>query len=186
MAKVLVPLATGFEELEAITVIDLLRRAGFDVTSAGLDDQPVRASRGNVVIPDTSIDQVMDQRFDLIVLPGGLPGADNLRDNPQVQILLKQQHARGGDLAAICAAPRALAAAGVLDGKTVTCYPGALDDLPVASFNITSQAVEIADNVVTSRGPGTAMEFALALIERLGGTELRERIYSQLSIATPG
>ena len=92
MVSVLVPIAKGFEELEAITIIDLLRRANFNVTTAGLDDQPVRASRDNVLIPDTSIDKVMQDQFDLIVLPGGLPGADNLRDDPNVQQLIKRQH----------------------------------------------------------------------------------------------
>ena len=133
MAKVLVPLAEGFEELEAITIIDLLRRAGFEVISAGLDTQPVRASRDNVIIPDTSIDQVMEQQFDLIVLPGGLPGADNLCDNENVQTLIKRQHKNNKLIGAICAAPRALAAADILKGKTITCYPGALDKIDMFS-----------------------------------------------------
>ena len=180
MAKVLVPLAEGFEELEAITVIDLLRRAGFDVTSAGLDEGPVTASRGSVLIPDTSIDQVIDQDFDLIVLPGGLPGANNLRADHRIQRLVQSQNERGATIGAICAAPRALESSGVLHGKTITCYPGALDDLKSEAFSITANAVEIDGNLVTSRGPGTAMDFALTLIERLGGKPLADKISAQL------
>ena len=180
MAKVLVPLAEGFEELEAITVIDLLRRAGFDVTSAGLDEGPVTASRGNVLIPDASIDQVINREFDLIVLPGGLPGANNLRADQRIKSLVQRQNERGGTLGAICAAPRALEASGVLNGKTVTCYPGALDDLKSGAFSITTNAVEIDGNLVTSRGPGTAMDFALTLIEHLGGKSLRDKITAQM------
>lgn len=180
MAKVLVPLATGFEELEAITIIDLLRRAGFDVITAGLDDQPVRASRNNVMIPDTSISAVMEEQFDLIVLPGGLPGADNLRDDANVQALLKRQSQQGKKLGAICAAPRALAQAGVIQNKTITCYPGALDIIDEQDFAISGNAVEIDGNVITSRGPGTAMDFALELIQQLGGQELKQTIEAQL------
>jgi len=180
MAKVLVPLAEGFEELEAITIIDLLRRAGFDVITAGLDEQPVRASRNNVIIPDTSIDKVMQDEFDLIVLPGGLPGADNLRDNEQIQVLLKRQHQLGKNIGAICAAPRALASAGVLTGKTITCFPGALDQLVNTDFNISSNNIEIDGNIATSRGPGTAMDFALQLIELLADKPLREKIAAQM------
>lgn len=180
MAKVLVPLATGFEELEAITIIDLLRRAGFNVITAGLDDQPVRASRDNVLIPDTSIDKVMDGEFDLIVLPGGLPGADNLARDANVQSMLKRHAEKGGKLGAICAAPRALAEAGVLEGKTITCYPGALDHLDNKPFLVSGNAVESDGNVVTSRGPGTAMDFALELIQQLGGQKLKETIATQM------
>jgi len=180
MAKVLVPLAAGFEELEAITIIDLLRRAGFQVITAGMDDQPVTASRKTVIIPDTSIDRVQNEDFDLIVLPGGLPGADNLRDNPMVLALLKKQHQAGKHIGAICAAPRALAAAGVINGKTVTCFPGALDQVDSSNFNISGQKVEIDGNIVTSRGPGTAMDFALELIELMDSRELREQITVQM------
>lgn len=180
MAKILVPLADGFEELEAITIIDLLRRAGFEVISAGMDDQPVTASRKNVIVPDTSIDKVMNEDFDLIVLPGGLPGANNLRDNPNVQLLLQQQHAKGKTVGAICAAPRALAASGILQGKVITCYPGTLDEVDCSAFSITTNAVEIDGNIITSRGPGTAMDFALTLIERLGGKTLRDDVAAKL------
>ena len=180
MAKVLVPLAEGFEELEAITVIDLLRRAGFEVITAGLDDQPVRASRQNLLIPDTSIDKVINDQFDLIFLPGGLPGADNLCDNELVQQLIKKQHHQNKKIAAICAAPKALAAAGILAGKKITCYPGALDQTDSNDFEIATTALEIDEHITTSRGPGTAMDLALSLIEQLGNKQLRDTVSAQM------
>lgn len=180
MAKVLVPLAEGFEELEAITVIDLLRRAGFDVITAGLNDDPVRASRKTIHIPDTNINKIMNDTFDLIVLPGGLPGADNLRDDARVQSLIKQQHQMNKPIAAICAAPKALAAAGILAGKTITCYPGALEQVEHSNVEITHEKIKIDGNIVTSRGPGTAMDFALTLIELLSDKTLRDTVESQM------
>ncbi len=180
MSHVLVPLAQGCEELEAITITDLLVRAGITVTTCGLDEQPVKASRGITIIPDTSIDKVLNQSFDLIVLPGGLPGADHLRDNAQIQTLLKKQAADSKYIAAICAAPKALAQAGVLEGKNATSFPGVLAALNNPNINITENAVEIDGNVVTSRSAGTAMEFALSLIELLEGKIKREEINQQL------
>ncbi len=180
MSHVLVPLAQGCEELEAITITDLLVRAGITVTTCGLDEQPVKASRGITIIPDTSIDKVLNQSFDLIVLPGGLPGADHLRDNAQIQTLLKKQSADNKYIAAICAAPKALAQAGVLEGKKATSFPGVLAALNNPNINITENAVEIDGNVVTSRSAGTAMEFALSLIELLEGKIKREEVNQQL------
>jgi 4-methyl-5(b-hydroxyethyl)-thiazole monophosphate biosynthesis len=180
MLHVLVPLAQGCEELEAITITDLLVRAGISVTTCGLDERPVKASRGTTIIPDTSINDVMTETFDLIVLPGGLPGADHLRDNAQLQTLMKKQAEENKYLAAICAAPKALAQAGLLDGKTATSYPGVLEALDNKNISISSSAVEIDGNIVTSRGPGTAMEFALTLIELLEGKEKRDEVNRQL------
>ena len=180
MSHVLVPLAQGCEELEAITITDLLVRAGIDVTTCGLDDRPVKASRGTIIIPDTTIDKVMEQSFDLIVLPGGLPGADHLRDNAAVQTLISKQAEKGGYLAAICAAPKALAQAGVLDGRTATAYPGTLQALENDQITMSDEAVEVDGNVITSRGPGTAMDFALTLIEQLSGVEKRNEVEAQL------
>ena len=180
MSHVLVPLAQGCEELEAITITDLLVRAGVTVTTCGLDEQPVKASRGITIIPDTTIDKVVNDSFDLIVLPGGLPGADHLRDNAQLQTLIKKQAADNKYLAAICAAPKALAQAGVLEGKTATSFPGVLAALGNASITISENAVEIDGNIVTSRSAGTAMEFALSLIELLEGKETREEVNKHL------
>jgi 4-methyl-5(b-hydroxyethyl)-thiazole monophosphate biosynthesis len=175
-----VPLAQGCEELEAITITDLLVRAGIEVTTAGLDDKPVTASRGTTIIPDTSIDAIADQSFDLIVLPGGLPGADHLRDNNNLQRLLKDHAAKGKHIGAICAAPKALAAAGLLQGKKATAYPGVLEALGNDQIDVTDTAIEIDGNIITSRGPGTAMDFALTLIELLEGSTRREEVNKQL------
>lgn len=180
MSHVLVPLAQGCEELEAITITDLLVRAGINVTTCGLDDRPVKASRGMTLVPDTSIDQVCEQTFDLIVLPGGLPGADHLRDNATLQTMLKKHAANDKYVAAICAAPKALAQAGLLDGKTATSYPGVLASLDNTAITISDGAIEIDGKVVTSRGPGTAMDFALTLIELLEGDKKRYEVNQQL------
>ena len=181
MSHVLVPLAQGCEELEAITITDLLRRAGIEVTTCGLDDQPVKASRGTTIIPDTSIDKVKNLSYDLIVLPGGLPGSDHLRDNEQIQSLIKKQVSENKYMAAICAAPKALAEAGVLAGKTATGFPGVLAALSNDNITISESAVQIDGNIVTSRSAGTAMEFALTLIELLEGKEKRHEVYKQLA-----
>ncbi|MGB5277435.1 MAG: DJ-1 family glyoxalase III [Gammaproteobacteria bacterium] len=180
MSRALVPLAQGCEELEAITITDLLVRAGIEVTTAGLDHKPVKASRGVTIVPDTSIDAVRDQTFDLIVLPGGLPGADHLRDNEGLLTLLKKHAGEGGYVGAICAAPKALAAAGLLDGKKATAYPGVLEALGDQHIHIKESAIEIDGNIITSRGPGTAMDFALTLIELLEGSAKRDEINNQL------
>lgn len=180
MANILVPLAQGCEELEAITIIDLMRRAGFNVVTASLDEQPVRASRGTVILADTTIDKAIKQDFDMIVLPGGLPGADHLRDDARVQQKLKEMAAQDRYVAAICAAPRALAQAGLLNGKKATSYPGSLEGAPTEAMQYLEAPVVIDGKLVTSRGPGTAMDFALALIELLGGKEKRNQVETPL------
>ncbi len=177
---VLVPLAQGCEELEAVTIIDLLRRAGITVISAGLDAQPVKASRGTVLIPDVILDMILDQDFDMIVLPGGQPGADHLRDDPRIQQKLKSQASENKYVAAICAAPRALAQAGLLDGRRATSFPGALEGGPAENVDYRTDPVVIDGKVVTSRGPGTAMDFTLALIELLLGKDARDKVEKPL------
>jgi 4-methyl-5(b-hydroxyethyl)-thiazole monophosphate biosynthesis len=176
MTRVLVPLAQGCEELEAITITDLLVRAGITVVTAGLDNEPVRASRGITIIPDTDLDTALHQDFDMIVLPGGLPGADHLNNDPRIQQLIKTMASANKYIAAICAAPRVLAHAGLLDGRRATAYPGTLEKLSLPDTLLMPDAVVCDDNIITSRGPGTAMDFTLTLIEILAGMETRNQV----------
>ena len=177
MPKVLVPLAPGCEELEAVTIIDLLRRGKIEVVVAGLTMEPVKASRGVVLVPDMTLEAAakMDD-YDAIVLPGGLPGADNLADSPLLMKLVKEMHAEGKYVGAICAAPRVLAKVGILAGKTVTAYPGFLDGGQFPDLTCTGGAVECDGRIITSRGPGTAMDFALTLIGLLASERIRKTV----------
>ncbi len=178
--RVLVPLAAGFEELEAVTIIDLLRRAGVEVIAASLtDDLLVKASRGVVIQADAILSSVVDAPFDLIVLPGGMPGSKHLHDDTRIISLLQRHYAAGGWVAAICAAPMVLLKAGLLDGQSVTAYPGVLSATDVR-FKYVGSAVEIAERVITSRGPGTAMDFSLQLIQLLMGQQQTDQVASAL------
>jgi protein deglycase len=176
MARVLVPLAQGCEELEAVTITDLLTRGGVEVVTAGLDGRPVKASRGMTLLPETTIDTVMEQDFDMIVLPGGLPGADHLNDDPRIHRLLERLSAEGKYTAAICAAPKVLATAGLLDGRKATSYPGALAGMDLPRVDVQLERVVRDDKVITSQGPGTAMDFALELVELLVGKTKRDEV----------
>ena len=179
MTKVLVPLAPGCEELEAVTVVDILRRAGIEVITAGLVPGPVRASRGVVLVPDALLEEVLHDEFDMIVLPGGMPGSEHLKNDARIIALLSRMAAVGHFTTAICAAPMALHAAGLLEGKRVTSFPGVLDELP-GSHRYLNDAVVVDGKIVTSRGPGTAMDFALTLVELLVGKVKRDRVEAQL------
>lgn len=181
MPKVLVALAQGCEELEAVTIIDLLRRANIEVVTAGLNAEPVVCSRRVVLVADTTMEKAAEiDDFDAIVLPGGLPGADNLADSPLVVASLKRFSAEGKYVCAICAAPRVLAKAGLLRGKRVTAYPGFVDGGQFPDVQYSGGAVEVDGKIVTSRGPGTAMDFALTLIELLSGPGTRKTVEAGL------
>jgi 4-methyl-5(b-hydroxyethyl)-thiazole monophosphate biosynthesis len=166
--KVLIPLAQGCEELEAVTLIDLLRRADITVITASLTEQrQIKASRGVQLVADLTLEDVMFDDFDMVVLPGGQPGTEHLDEDPRIHAILKRLSQANKAVAAICAAPLVLASAGLLDGKSATCYPGVLkiDEWPTISLK--DDAVVIDGNVLTSKGPGTAIDFALAIIEYL-------------------
>lgn len=166
--RVLVPLAPGFEEIEAVTIIDVLRRAGVQVTTAGLIDTAVEGAHGIRMESDTVLSAV-ESEWDAIVLPGGLPGSNHLRDDDQLKRLLSKQAKSGRMVAAICAAPIALEAAGVLKDREATSYPGFGEQMP--SANYVEDTVCIDGPITTSRGPGTALRFALSLVAQLVGEE---------------
>ncbi len=176
MASVLVPLAQGCEELEAVTIIDLLRRAGIRVVTAGLDAEPVTASRGVVLVPDTTLDAALQEDFDMVVLPGGGPGAENLDKDSRVKELLRKMANSGKFTAAICAAPKVLAHAGLLEGRRATGFPGVLDRLNLPNISLQTTPVVRDGKIITSRGPGTAMDFALELIEVLTSRQKRDEV----------
>ena len=174
MAKVVVFLAPGFEEIEAITPIDVLRRAEVDVTVAGLQDGPVTGSHGITVCPDTTIDKVRPEDVDMVVLPGGMPGTDNLRRDPRVAEFVRGMDRAGRYVCAICAAPLVLHAAGVIRERPLTSHPGVSQDL--AGLNYREDRVVEAGTLITSRGPGTALEFSLELVRVLKGAETAEAL----------
>ena len=176
MKTVLVPLADGCEEMEAITMADILCRAGAQVVTAGLLAGPVIAGRGATLLPNALLQDIKDQEFDLIALPGGLPGADHLSANTTLQNMIRQQHKAQKPLAAICAAPKALASAGVLKNRTITSYPGSLDGLSADWAINTGAAIEQDGNIITGRGPGVALDFALLLVTELFGEEKRQEV----------
>jgi 4-methyl-5(b-hydroxyethyl)-thiazole monophosphate biosynthesis len=180
MSRVLVPLAQGCEEIEAVTIIDLLRRAGIEVVTAGLTGDVVVASRGTRLVPDMTLDRALGSDYDMVVLPGGQPGTDHLDADPRIRALLKRTADGGRHVAAICAAPKVLAGAGLLAGKRATGFPGVLESLRLRDTTVTADDVVQDGRVTTSRGPGTAMDFALTLIETLAGRETRDQVEGTL------
>ncbi|MBN2188070.1 MAG: DJ-1/PfpI family protein [Chitinispirillaceae bacterium] len=173
MPSIITVLAPGFEEVEAVTPIDLLRRAGVTVTALGLDSREVTGAHGITITADRLFSE-FSGAFDGIVLPGGQPGTKNLADSAPLLDLLRATHKRGGLCAAICAAPIVLAKAGILAGRRATCYPGCEKELVGAEF--TEQEIVRDRNIITSRGPGTAVQFALELIAYMMNPETAKMV----------
>ncbi|WP_155311686.1 DJ-1 family glyoxalase III [Desulfosarcina ovata] len=173
---VLVPVADGTEELEAVAIIDVLRRAGATVTVASVSGhRQITASRGVVIVADTLIESCVDQTYDLVVLPGGIPGAEHLRDCAELAQILRRQNEQERFFGAICASPAVvLEHHDLIQGRRATCHPGFVDGL--ASAADVDQRVVVDGNCMTSRGAGTAVEFALALVERLYGKAHRDAV----------
>lgn len=182
MSRVLVPLAPGFEEIEAVTVVDLLRRAGVEVHTASLDGPQVTGSHGITVTADMALDAASAGDYDMIVLPGGMPGAEHLKRDARVISLLRRFAADGRYVAAICAAPAVLAHAGLLDERAATSFPGFLDAGSAPGIRLREDAVVVDGKVVTSRGAGTAMGFGLALIELLEGEAAMQHVRERLQL----
>ncbi len=160
-------LAEGFEEIEAISVVDVLRRAGVRVSMVGIERRDwVDGAHCIRLAAEGEVSDLSAEDLDLLVLPGGMPGARNLAGSGKVKQLLRETAARGAVIGAICAAPIALAAAGLLEGRRVTCYPGFEKELSGGVY--TGARVEVDGNIVTGCGPGGALVFALALLESIG------------------
>lgn len=174
MSKVLIPLATGFEEIEALTIVDILRRANMEVVVAGLQSGPVIGAHNISIVPDASLDDIDAGAFDMIVLPGGQPGANNLNADQRIHALLKEFAAKEKLIGAICAAPIVLAAAGLLDGKKATCYPSYIGRLNGAIYE---DAPVVSDGtIITSQGPGTSIPFALEIAARLSDSQSADSV----------
>ncbi len=166
--KVLIPIANGCEEMEAVIMIDTLRRAEYDVTVAGLTAGTIEASRGVKLVPDTTWDQVNPADYDVLILPGGFGGTEALSGHEGVLQALRDFNEQGKWVGSICAAALVLHAAGILDGHRFTCYPGVEEHLP-DHYKRSGEIVVVDGNMITSQGPGTAFEFALKLIEECTG-----------------
>lgn len=165
MTKVAVLLANGFEEIEALTVVDVLRRANISCHMLGFA-QVVTGSHGISVQADYLWERSLDD-YDMVVLPGGMPGSANLRDNQDLINALAKMQVNDKWLAAICAAPIALDKAGVLKGKKFTCYDGVQESIADGCYQ--KETVVTDGKLITSRGPSTALAFAYTLVEKLGG-----------------
>lgn len=172
--KVAIVLANGFEEIEAVSLIDILRRADIDAVSVGLDKKCVCGTHGVEMISDEILDDIKVSEFDMIVLPGGLPGAENLAKSEKLGKILRDFDANNAKIGAICAAPWALATAGVLK-SSYTCYPGFENQIAHPGYTNSANVVK-DQNIMTSKGPATAMEFALQIVRELKG----EQVYSKL------
>jgi len=177
MAKALVLMAEGFEEIELTSIVDILRRGGVTVTIAGLKDGLITGSRGMTMQPDVTLDKIKEM-YDIIILPGGSPGYVNLGNDRRVIDLVKKYNSDGKIVAAICAAPSVLVKAGILAGKKVTIFKGMENELKNAVY--VDEPVVEDGNILTSQGPGTAMEFALALLKRLMGEKKAIEVQEKL------
>lgn len=182
MPRAAVFLAEGFEEIEAVTCIDLFRRAEIEVEALGVTSMRVCGAHGVEVVADSLLEGA-NAPWDAIVLPGGMPGAATLRDNPTVHKRICEQHHRGAWLAAICAGPIALGAAGLLQGRRATCYPGFEGQL--AGAYVENAPVVRDHNLITSRGPATVFAFALTVVECLKGPGVANELAQNLLVA-PG
>lgn len=181
--KILVPIAEGFEEIEAVTIVDVLRRAELEVTLASLEPGPVLGSRGISVLADTTLADLDLDSFDVLVLPGGMGGTLAMMEDQRLLDLLRAMHADGRLTAAICAAPMVLAQAGIEAGHAMTSHPGVRDKLGRAEVREGPRVLR-SGSVLTSQGPGTAMEFALALVADLVGESAREDLQRAMVVSS--
>lgn len=189
MAKVIVPLAQGFEEIEAVCIIDILRRADINVSVCAVENSDfadkntheqnlaVTGANGIKIVCDCYVDEIREDDFDMIILPGGLPGTNNLKNSPKIISLLQDMDKKNKQIGAICAAPWVLSEAGVLKDK-FTCYPSFEKHINNNGFK--EEMIVEDKNILTSRGPGTAICFALKIVEKLKDVQTKEALKSGL------
>ena len=177
---VLVPIANGSEEIESVTIIDVLVRGGAKVTVASVNDSKnVLMMHGVKLSADVLIEDCVDKKWDMIALPGGMPGAEHLRDSPALIALLEKHRSENAPIAAMCAAPAVvLASRGFLKDKTATCYPA--DKFRSMLPNASDQQIVVDGNIITSQGPGDSLNFALKLVEILFGSEKSKQIGKEM------
>lgn len=180
MKKVNVYLAEGFEEIEAITVIDVLRRAGIDVTTISISSREVKGAHNISVIADKTYDEADHMAVDMLVLPGGMPGTTNLGNHEGLAGIIKEFYHNEKYIGAICAAPSILGKMNLLESSMATCYPGFEKDLQGAIHS--DDLVIRHKNIITSKGPGTAMLFALDLVDVLVGSEIAEDLMEAMIV----
>ncbi len=178
--KIIVPLAPGYEEIEAITIIDVLRRANLDVVSAGLTDSLITGSHGIAIKPDTLLHKANPVDYNCIVLPGGMPGSENLKKDDDVIKFIKHIFSKGGYVAAICAAPMVLGAAQILYGKKVTCFPGLEGELIGAT--LINEPVVVDGTIITAKGPACAIPFALTLVGLFAGKDVQDTLKNTMQV----
>lgn len=183
----LVPIAEGSEELEAVTIIDVLRRAGVEVTVASANEGEklqISGSNGTNIVADKMLNNCAENAYDLIAVPGGIPGSEHLAEHPILDSLLRKQAEQGKLIGAICAAPAVvLASKGLLLDKTATCYPSFQQSLEAKEVDGEARVV-VDGNYITSQGPGTALDFALQLVEQLCGVVKREEVGAPMVLTT--
>jgi len=178
--KIVMVLASGFEEAEAVMTADVLRRLGFSLVLAGLDDIDVVGAHDIKITADAVLPELNAADFKAVVLPGGMPGSMNLRNSDELMEFTRAVYADGGVAAAVCAAPIALARFGLIDGKTITAYPGFEEYL---NGNVpTGRMTEIDGRIVTGKGPGAAFEFAGRIAEALGEGDKVAKIFAGMFI----
>ncbi|MEM5875215.1 MAG: DJ-1/PfpI family protein [Candidatus Aenigmatarchaeota archaeon] len=169
--KAIVPLAEGFEEIEAITIIDVLRRAGIKVDIVGIEDEIVVGRNGIKILCEKTLNEIEQIDYDLIVLPGGNPGYKNLMNSETLLNIIRNMNSKGRIIGAICASPLVLLKAGILKDKKATCYPTLKNEIP----NYEDKKVVVDGNIITSQGPATAIEFSLEIVKIL-----KPEIYEQI------
>ncbi len=180
MKTIAVLFAEGFEEMEAVTIVDVLRRADFRVLMTGVDALTVQGSHEILIHMDIMLNELSSNEVDAVVLPGGMPGAKNLAEHPQVLDLLRNMQKQNKPLAAICAAPTALHAAGVMNGINFTCYPSFASGISEAHY--TGASVTSDGNIITGNGPGSALEFSLLLVEKFGRPETARELRARMLV----